>query len=323
MKTRHLALPAVLGIAALALTGCGTTQPAASDGASGDTITVTDSRGQEIELNGPATRVVGTEWNVLENLASLGVQPVGAADVEGYATWVTAAKLDADVTDIGTRGEPSIDAVAALNPDLVVATTDLPETAIAQLEEFVPVLVVKSADGTRPIEQMTENLELIAQATGTEDVAAGILADFETTLADGAAAIEKAGLTGTGLAFVDGWLTSGQVSIRPYTGTSLIGAVNTELGLSNPWTIEGDAAYGLASTDVEGLTALGDVQFAYIHTDTAPDPFTEGLAGNAIWQSLPFVQNGEVHRLDNGIWMFGGPASMSQYVDSLVGALTA
>ena len=51
--------------------------------------------------------------------------PVGVADVKGYTTWVTAEKLDDDAKDVGTRGEPSVDAIVALDPDLIVTTTDL------------------------------------------------------------------------------------------------------------------------------------------------------------------------------------------------------
>ncbi|WP_150306608.1 ABC transporter substrate-binding protein [Planctomonas psychrotolerans] len=326
MNARLLPLTALASAALLALTGCGTTEPASGTAASasGDAITLTDARGTEVELDGPATRVVGTEWNVVEHLVSLGVMPVGAADTEGYSAWVAAEPLSDDVTDIGTRGEPSIDAVAALEPDLVVATTDLPEAAIAQLEEFVPVLVVRSADADGQIEQMYENLELIAEATATEDAADEVLAGYETAVADGKAALADAGLEGAPVAFADGWIASNQVSIRPFVSGSLLASVNEQLGVVTPWELEGDPDYGLASADVEGLTALGDVHFVYITNGAeADDPFATGLAGNAIWESLPFVTGDKVHRLPDGIWMFGGPSSMELYIDGLVSTLTA
>ena len=65
---------------------------------------------------------------------------------------------------------------------------------------------------------------------------------------------------------------------------------------------------------------------AYIANDgdKSSTPFTENgaLAKDKVWTSLPFVKKGNVHRLPDGIWMFGGPESMNQYVDSLVAALT-
>jgi len=120
--------------AALVLSGCGTTEAPENSAASGERITVTDSRGTELTLDGPAEKVVGLEWGVTEHLVALGVMPVGAADAEGYGNWVSAEPLDDSVTDVGVRGEPSIDAIAALAPDLVVADAGLPAAAVTQLE---------------------------------------------------------------------------------------------------------------------------------------------------------------------------------------------
>ncbi|WP_432058099.1 ABC transporter substrate-binding protein [Streptomyces sp. bgisy022] len=317
-------LPAVTA-AALLLAACGTTEPAAKDSEkSTDAITLTDATGAEVELDGPAEKVVGTEWNVVESLVSLGVDPVGVADVKGYRAWDTAVPLTGEPKDIGTRGEPSMDTIASLKPDLIVATSDLPPAAVKQLREVAPVLAVRSADGAGQIDQMLENVDLIAKATGTTDRAGTLKKDFDAKLAEGSKALADAGLDGEKIAFADGYVTSNQVSVRPYTGTSLIGEVNERLGLKNAWKQKGDEAYGLAATDVEGLTGLGEVQFAYIGSDKDPnsDPFGNQLAKNSVWKSLPFVKSGDVHRLPDGIWMFGGPGSMSAYVDALVAALT-
>ena len=311
--------------AALLLAACGTTEPAADDApkASAEPITLTDASGAKVELDGPATKVVGTEWNVVEHLLSLGVEPVGVADVKGYKTWDSAVPLTNDAKDIGTRGEPSMDTVAALDPDLIVATTDLQPNAVKQLREIAQVLEVKSADASDPVGQMLENLDLIAKATGTTERAATLKKDFDAKLAEGAKALEDAGLKGAGIAFADGYVVSNQVSLRPYTSGSLVGGINERLGLKNAWKLKGDEAYGLAATDVEGLTALGEVQFAYIGNaqDAASDPFGNELKNNSVWKSLPFVKSGDVHRLDDGIWMFGGPTSMEQVIDAAVTAV--
>ena len=317
-----IALTAVAAASALLLTGCGTTEDTGAEAAEGAAITIVDDRGETIELAAPAEDVVALEWNAAENLVALGVMPVGVADVEGYTTWVKSEELDDTVTDVGTRGEPSIDAIAGLAPDLVVTTTDLPESAISQIEEFAPVLVVRGADASNGIGQMEQNLEHIATATGRESEATELITAFEQKLADGAAAIEAAGLAGAEFAMSDAWASGGQVSVRPFARGSLLSDVTEQLGLVNAWTGEGDADYGLASTDVEGLTALGDVEFLYI-ASIEQDPYTNELAGNAVWQSLPFVQSGKVHRLPDGIWMFGGPSSMNDYIDAVVDTLTA
>ncbi|GGQ13599.1 ABC transporter substrate-binding protein [Streptomyces griseomycini] len=322
---RRLLLTAPVAAAALLLTACGTTEPAADDSKeSAEAITLTDASGAEVELDGPAKKVVGTEWNVVEHLISLGVDPVGVADVKGYKTWDTAVPLKNEPKDIGTRGEPSMDTIASLKPDLIVATTDLQPSAVKQLREVAPVLEVKSADASDPIGQMLENLDLIAEATGTTERAATLRKDFEAKLAEGQKTLADAGLDGAEIAFADGYVTSNQVSVRPYTAGSLIGAVNERLGLKNAWKMKGDEAYGLAATDVEGLTDLGKVHFAYIGNDKDPssDPFGKELAENSVWKSLPFVKSGDVHRLPDGVWMFGGTGSMEAYAGSVVEALT-
>lgn len=321
---RLLLTAAAATAAALTLTACGTTEPAADDSKkTAERITLTDDTGAKVELDGPAKNVVGTEWNVVESLITLGVAPVGVSDVKGYKTWNTAVPLKNEPKDVGTRGEPSMETIASLKPDLILATTDLPPAAIEQLRKVAPVLTVRAALATDPIGQMTKNLDAIAQATGTTEKAATLKQQFQAKLDEGKKALADAGRSGTAYAFADGYVVSNQVSIRPYTSGSLIGGVNEKLGLKNAWTVQGDEAYGLGTSDVEGLTKLGDVEFAYIGNDGDKDsnPFSGPLATDKVWTSLPFVQKGNVHRLPDGIWMFGGPESMNKYIDAVVTAL--
>ncbi len=277
-----------------------------------------------MRLDQPASKVVALEWGIAENLVSLGVMPAGVADVKGYTNWVSAGKLASSVKDVGTRSEPSVDSIVALDPELVMITTDSPATLIAQLEKYVPVIVIRGADATKAIPQMRDNLTLTAKAVGKDDKATEILADFDKALADGKKKIADAGKGGATFVMADGYQEGSTISIRMFTPGSLLGAVGNELGLKNAWTTGGDKDYGLAQTDVEGLTKLGDVQFLYIASDAdGGDVFGDGLAKNAIWKSLPFVKGGKVDRLADGIWMFGGPLSTQQFIDATVKALAS
>jgi iron complex transport system substrate-binding protein len=312
----------------LALTACGSSEPAEtqSDGSpvAAQPVSITDARNKKIDLPKPAAKVVGLEWGVVENLITLGVMPVGVADVKGYTTWVTAAKLDASVKDVGTRGESSVDAIVALNPDLVITTTDESASTIAQLEKAAPVLVVRGADAKNAIPQMKKNLELVGAAIGKTKEAGEANAAFDQAVAEGKKKIADAGKAGEGFTMADGYKQGSTISIRMFTKGSLLGAVAGELGLKNNWTGEGDPDYGLAQTDVEGLTKLGDGSFLYIaSTSDGGDVFGGDLAKNAIWKNLPFVKSSSVHRLPDGIWMFGGPKSTEQFIDATVQAVTS
>jgi ABC-type Fe3+-hydroxamate transport system substrate-binding protein len=323
--TRPLAALAAVG--ALVLTACGSTEEAQPDTASttgaAAPVSVTDARNKTMTLESPAERVVALEWNVVEHAVSLGVMPVGVSDVEGYSNWATSAPLDDTVTDVGVRGEPSVETIAGLEPDVILATKDLPESAIAQLEKLAPVVVAASADAEDNMATMTSDLRLVATATGTEDEAERLLAGLTAKLAAGRSALAEAGLGGSPFFMTDAWLDGGKVSIRPFSRGSLLSDVTERLGLVNAWPEKGDPMYGLSQTDVEGLTALpDDTRLLYIANDAdGGDPFTKGLSGNAVWESLPFVKSGDVHRLPDGIWMFGGPASMIEYVDAVTAAL--
>lgn len=312
---------------ALVLTACGSSEnvtPEANSSAAAQPVSVTDARNKKIDLKAPATKVVGLEWGVIENLITLGVMPVGVADTKGYTAWVSAAKLDASAKDVGTRGESSVDAIVALNPDLIITTTDESAATIAQMEKAAPVLVVRGADAKNAIPQMKKNLELIAQAVGKTDQATTLLADFDKKVADGKQKIADAGKAGTPYTMADGYKEGSTISIRMYSSGSLLGAVANELGLKNAWPAAGDPDYGLAPTDIEGLTKLKDGEFLYIaNNGDGGDVFGGDLAKNAIWKNLPFVKSGNVHRLADGIWMFGGPKSTEQFIDATVQAVTS
>ncbi|MGX9921227.1 iron-siderophore ABC transporter substrate-binding protein [Streptomyces sp. AM 3-1-1] len=324
---RLLLATAAAATAAMTLAACGSSEPAKDEPASkgsaaASKVSVTDDKGQKITLDGPAKRIVTTEWNVTEAALTLGVTPVGVADVKGYRAWDKAAPLGDGAKDIGMRGEPSTDTVAALHPDVIIATSDLKPAAIKQLRKIAPVLEATSATGGEQLKTVDRTLDLVAAATGTTDKATKVKKDFRDKIAEGRKALAAAGADKREIAFADGWATGNQVSVRPFTGDSFLGEINTELGLKNAWTLKGDKAYGLASTDVEGLTKLGDVNFVYIASDAdGGDPFAK-LAKNSVWKSLPFVKNDHVHRMDDGIWQFGNTASGTAYVDNLVKALT-
>ncbi len=332
MITRTFAVTAV--IATATLTACGTTEDATGGGSSATSpsrsssagpVTMTDATGAKVALKGPATKVVSLEWGLTEDLIKLGVTPTGIADMKGYRAWDTVVPVKGSSKDVGTRGEPSTDTIAGLAPDLIVTTTDLPAAAVKQLRKIGPTLVIAGAKGTDQMGQMKSVLDTLARATGTTSRATAVWNHFTAALASDKKKLAAAGMAGKPVAFADGYVEGSQVTIRPYTKTSQIGAVNAALGLKDVWTTKGDPAYGLGTTDVEGLTKLpAGTEFAYIQNDIdrSASVFTSNLAKNAVWTSLSFVKAGAINRLPDGIWMFGGPASLQAYSAAITTALT-
>ena len=326
-RRTHRALRTVASAAAASslvlLAGCGTSQPTAQDEpkATSETaapITLTDAAGRTVELPAPAEKVVVLEWQMVEDVLALGVDPVGVADVKGYNTWDTAEDLDPATQDVGMRGEPNLDALYATDPDLVITEVYGPDDAVVkQLEKYdVPVLATLGADAKDPIGQMKDTFTLVAQALGKEDEAERVLTEFDQSLSEGREAIEAAAPEVTDFAYVDAWVQGSTVAIRPFGQGSFVGEIGEELGLTNAWKGKVDPAYGLGSTDVEGIAEVGEARL--FHTSTDADTWLPRLEDNAVWTNAPFVKRDLLAPFPAGIWTFGGPRSGGQIIDAFV-----
>ncbi|MFG1925258.1 iron-siderophore ABC transporter substrate-binding protein [Cryptosporangium sp. NPDC048952] len=340
-------LAVILAALAVTVTACGTTSvdeaaPAgekapASQSCADDTtttstgpVTLTDGVGRTVTLPKPAQRVAVLEWQQTEDLLTLCLTPVAAADPKGYATYVKAEKLPASVVNAGERGEPDLDALYATKPDLIVVEAfKADDEMITKLEKRgVPVLATVGADTSGQIANMKKVFSMIARATGRSERADLVLRQFDQHLAE---AKKKVDVTGTNFLFFDGWIESGNVVIRPYGTGALFTELGAQLGMTPAWTDKinaaygsggVDPAYGLAQTDIEGLTAVGNATLFYGDDDT-PDSYVKELRKSSIWTALPAVKEGRAYPFPAGVWGAGGPKSNEEAVDAYVKILTA
>ncbi|GAA2185822.1 siderophore ABC transporter substrate-binding protein CdtB [Leucobacter alluvii] len=342
---RTAAAAAVVTAVAFTAAGCGTTSveggaddapQATSEACQNDSTTtstgpieITDGVGRTVQLDAPAERIAVLEWQQAEDAMTLCVAPVAVSDPEGYATWVSAEKLPEDVVDLGTRGEPDLDALYGAKPDLIIVEAFEADADIVQTleqESDVPVLVTVGADTKDPIGNMKNVFTLIAEATGRTERAEAVLADFDEHLADAKEEVATADLPTTDFVYFDGWIEGSNLVIRPYGEGALFTAFGEELGLTPAWSDDidqaygnggVDPAYGLAQTDLEGLTAVGDANLFY----TEEGGYTDELEKSAIWNSLPAVEEGRARAFPSGVWGAGGPLSGQQAVDAFVDAI--
>lgn len=348
MITPHRrALVTATAALALALSACGTTDvdeataPSAAAPVSGDCaedatatstglVTITDDLGRTIELEQPAERIAVLEWQQIEDALTLCVTPVAVADPEGYRTWVTAEELPEEVADLGTREEPDLDALFASAPDVIIIEAfSADDPLLAQLEASdIPVVATIGNDPEDPIGNVADVFRLIAEVTGRTERAEAVLAEFDAHLEQRRQDVGDVELPTTDFLFFDGWLESGNLTLRPYTEGALFTQIGMELGLTPAWDAEVDAGYGtggvnadygLAQTDVEGLVAVGDANLFYSNGDVSE--YVAALEANSIWTSLPAVQEGRAHEFPL-VWGAGGPRSTMQAVDAFADALT-
>ncbi|KUL32985.1 iron-siderophore ABC transporter substrate-binding protein [Actinoplanes awajinensis] len=340
---------AALAAVAVALSACGTTkvdEPAAAGSAAptsqtcaNDTTTtatgpvsITDGVGRKVELAKPAQRVAVLEWQQTEDLITLCLNPVAVADAKGYATYVKAETLPAGVVDTGERGQPDLDALYATNPDLIIVEAfKADDELITKLEKRgVPVLATVGADATGQIANMKKVFSMIGTATGRTERAEKVLSQFDTHLAEAKTTVAAANVTAKDFLFFDGWIEGGNVVIRPYGKGALFTELGEQLGLVPAWTDAinktygsggVDPAYGLAQTDIEGLTAVGSATLFYSDDDTA-DSYVKELRKSPIWSALPSVKENRAYAFPAGVWGAGGPLSNEQAIDAYVKILT-
>lgn len=350
-RARLLAASASAGLVVLAATACGTTDaddkaapadsasasPASKSCAKDTTTTSTgpvsfkDGVGRQVKLDKPAQRIAVLEWQQVEDALTLCVTPTAVSDAKGYRTWVSAEKLPGGVTDIGTREEPDLDTLYAAKPDLIVVEAfDADDEMIKKLEKRgVPLMATRGADPDDPIGNMRDVFGMIGKATGRTERADQVLKEFDDHLVTAKGQVTDADLPTKDFLFFDGWVEGGNLTVRPYSKGALFTEIGEELGMKSAWTADVnkahgdggvDRAYGLAQTDVEGLTAVGDANLFYAN-DEGAGGYVGALAKNPIWKSLPAVQEGRAHAFPARVWGAGGPRSCEQAIDAYVDVL--
>lgn len=324
MGLRKMLAIAVVGL--LSISGCGTKYEAQDTKADkdGSSVSITDSRGKTVTLDGPAEKVVTLEWSVAEYAVALGVNPVGVADPKGYAEWDTAVPLQNDPKDVGIRTEPSVDAIAALEPDLILADmSSIPDTQMATIEKIAPVAVFNSATTDGLIDLLKENQKKVGTLTGKEAEAEKLAEDYDATVEECKRKVADANKEGIPVVYTFPTKTANTIDFRMHGPGSGPGVVAKDVGLSHAWSDSGDKGYGISNSDVEGLTSLSEDAHVFYYAEKGGEDPIAALNSNGIWKGLGFVKNKRVHKISESVWLYGGTKSLEQmaqvYVDTVTG----
>jgi iron complex transport system substrate-binding protein len=149
----------------LALAAC---TPATEPASSG--MTFTDGLGRTVTLPGPAQKIVSMAPSNTEILFAIGAGPqvVGRDEFSDYP-----AEAKALPSIGGSMGQYSYEQVAALKPDLVLASGINTPEQVKALEDLGITVFYLGNPST--LEEMYANLELVAQLTGRETDAAALV----------------------------------------------------------------------------------------------------------------------------------------------------
>lgn len=137
-------------------------------------IVIIDHLGREITFEKPAETIVSGYYISSSILLSLGLKDrvIGIeSKPEKRPIYKLAAPEFLEIPNVGTMKEFDLEATAALNPDLVVLSVRLKDSAESLEKLGIKVIAINPES----MEELKEALEMISKATGTEDRAAKLI----------------------------------------------------------------------------------------------------------------------------------------------------
>ena len=94
----------------------------------------------QVQLDKPPEKVIALDWALTETVLSLGINPIGVADVQGYQSWVKKPELNGSVMDVGSRREPNLELITELKPDVILISQHM-SAMYEKLNAIAPTLV--------------------------------------------------------------------------------------------------------------------------------------------------------------------------------------
>ena len=273
-----------------------TNAPTATLPAAGTSVRLTDGLGRTVIVEAPAQRVVSLAPSNTEVLFA-----VGAGDqVAGRDMFSDYPAAALDVQDIGgSMGEYNLEAIVALQPDLVLAQGGgfNPPELVAALEELG--LTVYVVPNPVTLEEMYANLETVAALTGHESEAAALVESLQTRVAAVDAVIMTLDDTPSVYYELDATDPANPYTAGPGTFVDLLirraGGRNIAGDLQGQWVAISMEQLLVADPSI---ILLGDA--AYGETP-------EKVAARPGWEALTAVQNGQVYPFDDNLVSRPGP----------------
>ncbi|THF70356.1 iron-siderophore ABC transporter substrate-binding protein [Deinococcus sp. Arct2-2] len=268
-------------------------------------LTVKHGRGT-LELAAPVKRVVELEYSFLDTLLALGITPVGGAlgtqgGDRGAPPYLRARTANIPAT--GSRAQPSLETIAALRPQLILADAFVQGEIYPQLAKLAPTAAFQSRRGS--LDDLNAQTLAIGRLVGREAAAKQVLADQQGLILKARTLAKK-----NAPPFVAAVATP--LSLTVHTDQSFVGSFLEGLGRRNALSPKGDQTqYELS---LEGLVALNP-QILVLFTAPDETPITEQWKESPLWQKLSAVQLGRVYVFDRDNWTRGrGPLALKLMV---------
>lgn len=270
-------------------------------------------------------RLVTMDGVMFEYAIASGLSPIATAT---GSLMDHMAEQMAQVKNVGQSGEPNLEQVLALKPDLILGL-DYNQGAYAQASQIAPTMLFEFEHSGQWKEILKEVATALGQSAAAEQTMAAYdarVAEFRAQMGVGAASPEENRLNNLQVSVVRIYPDT----INLYLRDSFVGTVLQDAGLSRPpaqdiGAEEANARFGnpiQTSISRELLEqADGDVIFLWTGENTAEaaegaQKNLQALQDNPLWQQLKAVQAGRVYQVPS-YWLGSGPIAANAVLDDL------
>ena len=299
MKLTHIfkkVLP-VLGLVVM-VAGCSGESSEQQASASQATRVVSHVMGNTEVPENPQ-RIVVLSVEATETLLALGIKPVGAVrseTAEPSENWFAHIRDEMEGTPIvGLETQINLEAVASLQPDLIIGIKARQEALYPQLSAIAPTVFTDQFQG-----RLRENLVQVSDAVDMVDAGQELLNDLDSRIELLSMKLDDEGLLDQEVAVFRFQVTGA----RYYYNTSFAAGLIKDLGFARPELHDKDDF-------VEPLTmeripeADADIHFYFTFASADPEAGVENTnnwLSHPLWQDLRASQKGQIYQMDNDIW---------------------
>lgn len=254
-------------------------------------VTVKDAKG-EFTLDKTPSRVVALEYSFVDALAQVSVSPVGVADDnkidrilpqvrEKIAAWQS----------VGTRSQPSLEVIASLKPDLIIADPSRHTAVFEELKKIAPTVMFDSRH-----ESYQENLETaqkIGDLVGKSSEMKAKINEHNDYIANIA---KNLGVQGKKASFG----TSREDKFNIQNDNGYVGSFLTTLGFA-PTKLNSDQAF--VEINLEQLV-MEKPEYLFI-AHYRDESIARKWEAEPLWKAIPAVKANHVYSVDADMWARG------------------
>ncbi|WP_420646114.1 iron-siderophore ABC transporter substrate-binding protein [Vibrio parahaemolyticus] len=274
-------------------------------------ITVHDAYGA-VTFERVPQRVVVLNWDILEQVLALDIEPIAAPNLPGYRQWVVNPYAPESIEDIGTRAEPNLEKIASLKPDVILAASPQ-QDLIPLLRQIAPVVYLPNFSQNEAAAQTAiKHFRTLAVLFDKQELAEQKLAKLNNSfkqLRDKIRQHYSAPLDVLVMRF------STPNSVLLSTENSTTDYVVEQLGLTNPIKVSA-RAWGIKQDRINRLQNLEQSFVLYVQ----PFPQESKLNSSPLWQAMPFVKKQRVNSV-RAVWAYGGAMSLQYMAEAITDSL--